>query len=134
MTRAAVDVEFDFTVAADVIKPTPDIDVHWSEVTHDLRGRPLDPGGFDMLELALWPMNLQSFVTDFTHDRLDNPVLITWVPLKHGDTSANLRSLVPHGPRAVRRRSGRVAHSKVGVPAGTTAAPASGYVASTATQ
>lgn len=91
----SVSSTFSLDVAS--VKPTPDLTVDWSALTTDFRGRPIE--GIDMLELALWPLDLSTFEQELSDDTLENPIVITYLLPDAGATSANLLDLrVPDGP------------------------------------
>lgn len=86
-----------FTLDVVAVKPTPDLNVDWSALTTDFRGRPVE--GIDMVELALWPLDLPTFERQLTDDTLANPIVIVWLLPESGATSANLQDvMVPDGP------------------------------------
>jgi hypothetical protein len=88
----------EFTLDVEAVKPTADLTVDWSEVKTDFRGRSVDPNELDMLELALWPLELTEFESALSSDTLNNPVLIAFMPIRD-TTRANLLDLeVPDGP------------------------------------
>lgn len=79
------------------VRPTADLTVDWSALTRDFRGRPVE--GIDMVEVALWPLDVATFEQQLSDDTLQNPIIIAYILPETGSTSANLLDLqVPDGP------------------------------------